>query len=1111
MLNNELLAARKGKLSLSQKKALLDKFKSTSTNTTSTSTILAPVITRLGRTSAPLSAAQQRLWFEWLLNPKNAAYHLGGAMVLKGKLETNVLAQSLRHLVQRHQALRSQFIEAENGLPKQYILPDMLIPLEHITQNELIKTTKYKGLNQTQLQQTLLDDFAQAGFDLRKGPLLRVKCISFNEQAHLLVVVMHHIISDAWSKELIVKDFVGFYQSLIKGEIPEHNEQALQYTDFAQWQIDWLQSEAKEVQQQWQFWQQELSGQLPIINLGKPLDHTTKPASGDILLDNISTAFSAQISQFSRSQGVTVFTVLLTAYQVLLHRLTGLETLLTAIPVANRNHYDTHDIVGFFVNVQLLHLEISAADTLMQLLQRCSDKTLAMQANQDIPIDSLIKCFQENFQGSAGYQVMFNHLKENNEQLQQLSGLALTEYLTLTQGVMCDLALDTTELTNGTINLQWSYDESRLTQVQVARFNQHYQAVLQQLVNQADMPIREIPLLTHNEQQQLLNWGQGTNSEKPILLQQCFSQQALKTPRAKALKIAGKSLTYQQLNEQVNRLTHYFQTQGVGLESRVGIMLERSFDMVITMLAILKAGAAYVPFDPTYPKQRLDFIWQHSDCVLLCSHQTLAKHIPASAQAETIYLETLDTHLYSSDEPAVTVRPDNLAYIIYTSGSTGQPKGVACNHLGVANRLAWGQTNYPITAADRILQKTSFGFDVSIWEFFWPLTQGAQLILAAPEQHKDPQQIQTLIEQEQITVVHFVPSMLQTFLLSADAASCLSLRQVFTSGEALSKETQNQLLVALPQVALRNLYGPTETAIEVTYWNCQLDNNTQVPIGVPIAGVQAYVVDGNLNLVAPGRAGELLLGGRCLARGYLQRADLTADRFIANPFVTTGERLYRTGDLVAWSEAGQINYLGRIDQQIKIRGFRIELGEIEAQLLAQSSVQEAAVLAKKAVGGDQLVAYVVGINIDEQVLQQTLTTVLPDYMVPSLIIILPAMPLTANGKLDRKALPAPQWQSTISYIAPAGEFERQLADIWQQVLQVDQVGRGDNFFSLGGHSLLAVTVLNQIQQQWLVELTISDLFQKQTLQALAQFIGEQIKPNSQETLLDLEAFMETLV
>jgi amino acid adenylation domain-containing protein len=1106
MSNNELLAARKGKLSLTQKKALLDKLKNKPTDN-----ISAPVIHRLGCTQAPLSAAQQRLWFEWLLNPENTTYHLGGAMVFKGQLEAEALAQSLQHLAQRHQILRSQFVEAENGLPKQQVLPEMPIPLEKITQDELSKIAKYQGLNQAQLQQALLTDFAQTSFDLRTGPLLRVKWVSLNEQAHLLLVVMHHIISDAWSKDLIVRDFVSFYQSLITGEIPQHNENALQYTDFAQWQTDWLQSAAQDVQQQWQFWQQELSGQLPVVNVGQTALTNDDVATGALLLDNLPTTLSEQVKQFSRRQGTTIFTVLLTAYQALLQRTTGLEALLTAIPVANRNHYDTHNVVGFFVNVQLLRLQVSGVDTLAQLLQRCSDKTLAIQANQDIPIDALMKRFQANLPEGLGYQVMFNHLKANNEPLQQLSGVELTDYFSLTQGVMCDLALDTTELANGAIKLQWSYDESRLTQAQVVRFNQHYQAILLQLVTNAEISIRTIPLLTTTEQQALLSWGQGSKSEQPMLLPQCFSQQAHRTPRAKALKIAGKSLTYQQLNEQVNRLTHYLLTQGVGLESRVGIMLERSFDMVIAMLATLKAGAAYVPFDPAYPKQRLDYMWQHSGCTLLFSHQALTHHIPDSAQAETIYLATLDTHSYSSHEPSVVIHPDNLAYIIYTSGSTGQPKGVACNHLGVANRLAWGQTNYPITAEDRILQKTSFGFDVSIWEFFWPLSQGAELILAAPEQHKDPQQIRTLIQQEQITVVHFVPSMLQTFLLSADAAVCTSLRQVFTSGEALSKDGQNQLLATLPQVALRNLYGPTETAIEVTYWHCQSGDDMQVPIGAPIAGVQAYVVDSDLNLVAPGRAGELLLGGRCLARGYLQRADLTADRFIANPFTSTGERLYRTGDLVSWTEAAQIIYLGRLDQQVKIRGFRIELGEIEAQLLAQTNVQEAVVLAKSAVGGEKLVAYVVGDNVDEQVLQKALTAVLPDYMVPSLFITLATMPLTTNGKLDRQALPAPQWQSAVHYIAPEGEVEHQLALIWQQVLHVDQVGRDDNFFSLGGHSLLAVTALSQIQQHWLVELSIRDLFQRPVLQELAQFIAEQISPNSEESLLDLEAFMETLV
>ena len=1099
---SELLAARGKKLSPAEKKALLSKLKGKTSTLSS-----APSITRLGRSSAPLSAAQQRLWFEWLLQPENTAYHLGGGLVLKGHIDETALQQSLQHLLLRHQGLSSCFIEGDNGLPVQKVQADMVVPLEKLSRDELAQMPHLAGLDREAMQQALLADFAAKPFDLRSGPLLRVKWVQQEDQAHLLLVVMHHIVSDAWSKELIIQDFVGFYNQLLRGEIPEHDAERLQYTDFAQWQNDWLASKAPEVEQQWQFWQQEFAQSLPSVQLGR--DNKAGTASGEILIDHLPFESAQQVLAFARSQGVSVFAVLFTAYQLLLQRWTGLEELLTAVPVANRNQYDIQKVVGFFVNMQLLRIPVSGADTLAGLLQRCFNKAQAVQGNQDIPVDALFKRFLPDLAGETGYQVMFNHLKDSSGQLQMFEGLELSEYLTLTQGAMCDLALDTTELSGGGIKLQWAYDETRLSQNQVASLNRHFQSVLQQLLNNADMPVRELALLSEHEQEQLAQWGQGADSGQTPLIHQAFRQQVEQTPNAEALVFVDTRLSYQQLNEQVNRLAHYLLERGIGAESKVGIALERSTDMVVAMLATLKAGAAYVPFDLDYPQQRLEYMCQHSGCDLLFSHQTLLARLPQVIQDRAVCLDTLELSALSSAEPEVEVNPQNLAYVIYTSGSTGQPKGVACNHLGVANRLAWMQSSYSLSAQDRVLQKTPFGFDVSVWEFFWPLMQGSTLVLAQPGQHKEPTQLQALIEQQQVTILHFVPSMLSAFLSSADASACTSLRQVFTSGEALSQEAANSLLAALPDVALHNLYGPTEAAIDATHWTCQADATGSVPIGAPIAGVRVYVLDNDLNRVPAGVPGELFLGGVCLARGYLNRADLSADRFVADPFSADGERLYRTGDLVCWNEAGQIEYLGRLDHQVKIRGFRIELGEIETQLTAQESVQEAVVLTHKNGTTDMLVAYVVGTGAEEAELKQALAKVLPDYMVPSVIMVLPVMPKTVNGKLDRKALPAPQWQQAV-YVAPEGEIETSLADIWQSVLKLEQVGRSDNFFALGGHSLLAVEALTRLQQQWQVELTVRDLFENPVLQELAQLIEQQANPAKQDALSDLDAFMETL-
>jgi amino acid adenylation domain-containing protein len=550
-------------------------------------------------------------------------------------------------------------------------------------------------------------------------------------------------------------------------------------------------------------------------------------------------------------------------------------------------------------------------------------------------------------------------------------------------------------------------------------------------------------------------------------------------------------------------------------EVKVGVALERSTELVVGLLAILKAGGAYVPLDPEYPVDRIAYMVEDSALALVLTQSRLKERLPLSAATPVLALDTLDLGGHPQGNPAVALHSENLAYVIYTSGSTGKPKGAANRHGALYNRLVWMQQAYQLGESDTVLQKTPFSFDVSVWEFFWPLMFGARLAVANPGDHREPARLAQLIRTHEVSTLHFVPSMLQAFLAHPGVEACTSLRRIVCSGEALPAEAQNEVFRRLPQAALCNLYGPTEAAIDVTHWTCRDDGRSQVAIGQPIDDTQTYVLDAELNLMPPGAAGELYLGGAGLARGYVQRAALTAERFVADPFDSEGGgRLYRTGDLVRWNSEGQLDYLGRIDHQVKIRGFRIELGEIEAQLLAQPEVREAVVVASQGAGGARLMAYVsaqAGQAIDTARLREHLGRALPDYMVPGLVMVLETLPLNPNGKVDRKALPEPERASAQAYEAPQGGTEEALAAVWAEVLGVPRVGRYDNFFELGGHSLMSVQVVARVQGAMHADLTVADIFRQPVLMDMAGLIagaGER-KPVAQ-SLSDIDAFMDSL-
>ncbi|HHK8055805.1 TPA: amino acid adenylation domain-containing protein, partial [Serratia marcescens] len=769
------------------------------------------------------------------------------------------------------------------------------------------------------------------------------------------------------------------------------------------------------------------------------------------------------------------------------------QELVIGTPEANRGRLETESLVGFFVSTLALRIDLRDDPDLPTLLERVRHTVLAAQENRDLPFEQVVELV--NPPRHLGYTPLFQVMlawQDGSVRDIPLPGLqaelAGLEYSAAKFDLTLDLA-DTGEGISGTLN----FATALFDRATAERYGVYLVQALRAMTLNSPRSVSHIDLLPLAEREHLLHGWNRTERDYPLdqTLAALFEQQVRRTPDATALVSGAESLSYAQLNARANRLAHALIARGVGPDSRVAVCAERGLHMVTALFGILKAGGAYVPLDPAYPGERLQYILQDADPVLLLADAAgrAALGEPATPQ---LALEAALPDTLSAENPERRAQASHLAYVIYTSGSTGKPKGAMNEHRGVVNRLVWMQEAYGLTAADTVLQKTPFGFDVSVWEFFWPLMVGARLVMAKPEGHKDPDYLSRAIEQYGVTTLHFVPSMLQSFLADGQAASrCGQVVRVMCSGEALPAALVAEFYRRLPQAELHNLYGPTEAAVDVTAWHCSREaDRVSVPIGRPIANTRIYLLDDHGQPVPLGAVGELYIGGVQVARGYLNRPELTAERFLSDPFAPGG-RMYRTGDVARYLANGDIEYLGRNDQQVKIRGFRIECGEIEAVLATHPAVREAVVDAR-AVGDDKrLVAWVVpAADVAEETLagalRQHVSAALPDYMVPSAWVVVAALPLSPNGKLDRRALPEPQGaQSQAAYEAPQGEHETLLAGIWRELLNVEQVGRHDNFFELGGHSLLAVRLTNRLQQvEW--QLPLQTLFANPTLLALAQ-------------------------
>ena len=1028
-----------------------------------------------------LSYAQQRMWFLWHLEPQSGAYNLPSAVRLNGPLDRQALERAFASLVQRHETLRTVF---PRGADDSLAQAPLQRPLE-------VAFEDCSGLPEAEQEARLREEAQRESlqpFDLCEGPLLRVRLIRLGEERHVLLLTLHHIVSDGWSMNVLIEEFSRFYSAYATGAEPGLPALPIQYADYALWQRSWL--EAGEQERQLEYWRGKLGERHPVLEL--PTDHP-RPAvpsyRGSRYEFSIEPALAEALRGTARRQGLTLFMLLLGGFNILLQRYSGQTDLRVGVPIANRNRAEVEGLIGLFVNTQVLRSVFDGRTSVATLLAGLKDTVLGAQAHQDLPFERLVEAFkvERSLSHSPLFQVMYNHqpLVADIEALDSVAGLSFGQLDWKSRTTQFDLSLDTYEK-GGRLYAALTYATDLFEARTVERMARHWQNLLRGMLENPQASVDSLPMLDAEERGQLLEGWNATAAEYPLQrgVHRLFEEQVERTPTAPALAFGEERLDYAELNRRANRLAHALIERGVGADRLVGVAMERSIEMVVALMAILKAGGAYVPVDPEYPEERQAYMLEDSGVQLLLSQSHLK--LPLAQGVQRIDLDQADAWLenHAENNPGIELNGENLAYVIYTSGSTGKPKGAGNRHSALSNRLCWMQQAYGLGVGDTVLQKTPFSFDVSVWEFFWPLMSGARLVVAAPGDHRDPAKLVALINREGVDTLHFVPSMLQAFLQDEDVVSCTSLKRIVCSGEALPADAQQQVFAKLPQAGLYNLYGPTEAAIDVTHWTCMEEGKDAVPIGRPIANLACYILDGNLEPVPVGVLGELYLAGRGLARGYHQRPGLTAERFVASPFVA-GERMYRTGDLARYRADGVIEYAGRIDHQVKLRGLRIELGEIEARLLEHPWVREAAVLA---VDGKQLVGYVVLESEGgdwRETLAAHLATSLPEYMVPAQWLALERMPLSPNGKLDRKALPAPEVSvAQAGYSAPRNAVERTLAEIWQDLLGVEQVGLDDNFFSLGGDSIVSIQVVSRARQAGL-QLSPRDLFQHQNIRSLA--------------------------
>jgi len=1046
----------------------------------------------------PLSYAQQRMWFLNRFDTSSAGNNIPVAVRLSGLLDRTAMKAAVADVIARHESLRTVYPEVD-GVGSQVVLPPsrvgiVLEPVP-VAADELA---------------TALDDLARSAFDVTCDVPLRAALFELSPTEHVLALVVHHIAADGFSMGPLTRDIMVAYTARCAGSVPAWAPLAVQYADFALWQRDLLGSEDDPdslISQQISYWAESLSGLPEQLDLPadrpRPVIASGRGATHSFTVDAQTHQAIAALAQRTNT---TPFMVVHAALSVLLARLSGTSDIAVGTPIAGRGERALDDVIGMFVGTLVLRTDVDGGSSFEDLLARTRETDLAAFAHADVPFERLVEVLDpERSQARHPmFQVMltFQNLGPLALELQGLSVSAIdVDAATAKFDLQVTVAESIEESGSAaglSVELTYATDLFDASTMQV--FGERFVRVLEAATTDPSTAVGDMDLVDASERALVLErWNDTRHAVEGTTLVDLFEAQVARTPDATALVFEGESLTYGEFASRVNRTARLLIEAGVGPDSLVGLGMRRSVDLLVGMYAVLTAGGGYVPVDPDQPAERNAYILETANPVLLLSTSRDRTGLPASGTL--VDIDTVDVSMYSDapvtgEERRALLRPDNAAYVIFTSGSTGRPKGVAVEHAAIVNRLVWMQAEYGLAAGDVVLQKTPFTFDVSVWEFFWPLQVGARLVIAAPDGHRDPGYLARVMVEQSVTTAHFVPSMLSVFVAEPAVRRVDLLRLVFASGEALPAQTAARLRDVVPGAALHNLYGPTEAAVDVTFHEVTEADVVSVPIGAPVWNTQLFVLDGRLSPVPVGVPGELYLAGVQLARGYVSRADLTADRFVANPFSGSGERMYRTGDLVRWNASGELEYIGRTDFQVKLRGLRIELGEIESALLELPSITQSVVLVKSG----QLVAYVVADGpFDAEVAKAALAKSLASYMVPAVFVVLDAFPLNASGKLDRKALPESVFEAR-EFRAPTSPVEEIVAGVFAEVLGVDRVGLDDDFFALGGNSLVATQVVARLGAALDAQVPVRVLFEVSTVEGVAGHVQSLIGGGARQAL-----------
>ena len=1051
--------------------------------------VSAPPLVPAERTGEglPLSFAQERLWFLHQLEPENAVYNITEALRFSGDFDPVAFVKSLARVVERHEVLRTTFAEA-SGRPVQIVQQDFRLPVVIVDLSHLNET---EATAEIQRQTKAL---SRRPFDLKRGPLFRVTLFAFPSGDWGVVVVMHHIISDGWSMGVLIRELGAVYAALKRGEAISLPELPIQYGDFAAWQRAWLRDEVLE--KELDYWRKQLGDSSGYLEL--PTDRprpAVKTFRGSKITFELDPELSGKIRALGKAEGTTLFMTLLGAWQALLSRYSGQTDVSVGSVIANRNRRETEGLIGFFVNTLVFRTDLSGNPTFREILRRVRDVSLGAYAHQDVPFEKVVEAVQpeRDLSHTPLFQVMFV-LQNMPLSAGGLGEGVRVESLDADSGLtQYDLTLSMQELGKGQLGGILEYNTDLFDRETVEALAGHFVNLLDAVASDPDKRLNDVELLQDWERHQLLvEWN---DTRRPVPAEAClhelFEKSADQWPGALALIAGNQTYTYREIEERANRLARFLRREGVGPDVLVGVGLPKSADLLVAVLAVLKAGGAYVPLDPAYPLERLRFMISDTRMPLLLTRSDLASHFPGDV-ARILKLDLMGDLLstYPSKRLDSVTTGDNLAYVIYTSGSTGTPKGVMAIHRGIVNLAEGFRNHFGLKPGHRVLEFFSFSFDGATIDLFAPLHAGGTVCFPDEEAALPGPALERFIREKQIRMAILPPSALT--VMNPESLECLEV--VGSAGDVCTKEIVEKWA---PGRKFYNGYGPTETTVAATFHRVSERDvaSGSVPIGTPCANVSVYVVDENLRPVPRVVPGELLVGGRGVTRGYLNRPDLTAEKFIPDPFGDEpGARLYRTGDLVRWLPDGRLEFLGRIDGQVKVRGFRIEIGEVESALQEHPEVAQAAVVARDAGGTKELVAFVVpanGAEIDTSKLRAFLAMRLPDYMLPSGFVQLNGLPLLPSGKVDRTRLArmdAEVVRSGVDYVAPRNELEEQLQRIWEEVLGRDSIGVHDSFFDVGGHSLLAIRLLNEIESRFGKQVPLVQLFQKPTIEGLAEYL-----------------------